>query len=375
LDNSARLLPAREQARLRLCALYESYAYKRYRMDKFEPYDIYMRNKSFLRSEGIITFTDSSGRLMALKPDVTLSIVKNVAGSDTPKKLYYAENVFRAERGGEYAEISQVGVEYIGVPSGYAEAEVIALALKSLARVGGEYRLNVSHMGFIGALLSALGINRAGEELLSALAHKSRSEISSLARRYALSAERERGLLTLAEIHGDIITGAERLQSLCLSGEMLLALRELTDLHKALSAIGLEKYISLDFSVVNTLDYYNGIVFKGYVRDVPKSVLSGGRYDGLVTKSGGQSGGDRNAIGFALYLSELDRKLRDPREYDCDILLVCGDHTAAEVLAETERLVALGYTVRAERDDDGSVRARDTLRPGENPVTAKPGEG
>ena len=70
-------LKAGEIAIYKLRELYESFGYSQYKMSKFEEYDLYVRNKSFLVSDHIITFTDTDGKLMALKPDVTLSIVKN----------------------------------------------------------------------------------------------------------------------------------------------------------------------------------------------------------------------------------------------------------------------------------------------------------
>ena len=60
-----------------LRSLYEQNGYRRYKMSKFEEYDLYANNKDILESEGIITFTDTNGKLMALKPDVTLSVIRN----------------------------------------------------------------------------------------------------------------------------------------------------------------------------------------------------------------------------------------------------------------------------------------------------------
>ena len=71
-----RVMNEQERISFRLRSLYSEYGYERYRMSKFEEYDLYSRNKDFLFSENVITFTDTNGRLMALKPDVTLSIVK-----------------------------------------------------------------------------------------------------------------------------------------------------------------------------------------------------------------------------------------------------------------------------------------------------------
>ena len=77
MNNMNLLLESDEQAIFKLRSLYKSFGYSKYKMSKFEEYDFYVRNKDFLVSDNIITFTDTDCRLMALKPDVTLSIIKN----------------------------------------------------------------------------------------------------------------------------------------------------------------------------------------------------------------------------------------------------------------------------------------------------------
>ena len=79
-----------------LRSLYASYGYRQFKMSKFEEYDLYSKNKDFLVSDGIITFNDTNGKLLALKPDVTLSIIKNARGEKSEtEKFYYNENVYR----------------------------------------------------------------------------------------------------------------------------------------------------------------------------------------------------------------------------------------------------------------------------------------
>ena len=145
-----------EQIISALRKLYESMGYSQFKMIKFEEYDFYARNKSFLQSGSILTFSDLSGRLMALKPDVTLSIVKNAVGSGT-EKLYYNENVYRAV-GQEFREIMQVGLECIGPLDRYASAEVAWLAEESLRTIGGAYILDLSHVGMCAGLLEETGL-------------------------------------------------------------------------------------------------------------------------------------------------------------------------------------------------------------------------
>lgn len=124
------LLKKEERVSFSLRALFEQYGYRKFKMSKFEEYDFYAENRSFLHSEAILTFTGLDGKLLALKPDVTLSIVKNTKGSrDTAERVYYNENVYRARKGaGEYKEIMQVGLEYIGEVDAYATLEVLLLA-------------------------------------------------------------------------------------------------------------------------------------------------------------------------------------------------------------------------------------------------------
>ena len=150
-----------ERITLRLRQLYERLNYRKFRMRKFEEYQLYADNKNFLKSENVITFHDLDGRLMALKPDVTLSIVKNTkADLAHTEKLYYIENVYRLSRHNhEYREISQMGLEYIGRVDGYAALEVVRLAMESLRVIDERFVLEFSHMGFVSGLLDNVNLD------------------------------------------------------------------------------------------------------------------------------------------------------------------------------------------------------------------------
>ena len=116
------ILKPQERASLRLRAIYERSGYRKYRMGRFEEYGLYQENLHFLPSEQVITFTDLDGRLLALKPDVTLSIAKNAQTVDGGcAKYYYMENVYRPSlESHTFQEISQMGLEFIGGQGGYA---------------------------------------------------------------------------------------------------------------------------------------------------------------------------------------------------------------------------------------------------------------
>ena len=109
------LLPE-EGVALSLRSLYRGYGYQPFKMSKFEEYDYYVKNKEFLVGDGVITFNDTNGRLLALKPDVTLSIIKTTRFEKGVKqKLFYDENVYRVSQSTHrYKEIMQTGLEAIG---------------------------------------------------------------------------------------------------------------------------------------------------------------------------------------------------------------------------------------------------------------------
>ena len=152
------ILKKEEMAVYRLRALYESYGYAQFKMSKFEEYDLYVGNKSFLVSDHIITFTDTNGKLMALKPDVTLSIVKNHNGGT--QKVHYNENVYRVPGAeGSDKEIMQVGLECVGDVDDYSISEVLTLASESLREITPKFVLDVSHLGIVAELVDSMGLS------------------------------------------------------------------------------------------------------------------------------------------------------------------------------------------------------------------------
>lgn len=348
-------LPFRERLPLMLREIYEKYGYKQYRMDKFEPYDMYRENKNFLKNEGIITFTDPSGRLMALKPDVTMSIIKNSADNEGTRKLYYNENVFRLLPGrNEFCEINQMGLEFIGGDDSYSQAEVVLLALRSLEAISGEYRLNVAHMGYIAALMDYTGIrNEYRAECIALMNQKNMHGLSEFLERLGIEPEKAEAVKNVMSITGNIKMSVEKLSAIVYNDNMRAAVNEFKDLTDSLSFACFDK-LQLDFSVINDPDYYNGVVFQGYLPSIPRAVLSGGRYDNLMRRFGKQ----KNAIGFALYLGELDRVFSTPEEYDTDLLLIYGNMPAKIALQVVEMLKPEYENIRAERSIPEGIRAR-----------------
>lgn len=347
-------LSAAERVAYRLREIFERYGYTQYRMSKFEEYDLYVRNKSFLLSDHIITFTDTDGKLMALKPDVTLSIVKNSPESECGvRKLYYNENVYRIPRGGlSYKEIMQAGVECIGELDAYSVCEVLKLAAKSLSEISEDFVLDVSDLGIISNVVDSMGLDRVGRErVLTAIGEKNVQGIQAVLSEYGVTSEKSDTLCSLVSMNGDademlkILNGAEYA-------------REFADIVGVLRERFGER-VRIDFSVVDDMRYYNSIVFKGFIKGIPTSVLSGGRYDSLMSRMGKKSG----AIGFAVYLDLVDELDTDTDEYDCDVFLIYGENTPIVAIAKkAEEIAADGKRVRCGRAIPSGVSSKETVK-------------
>lgn len=347
-----------ERAGLLLRELYHRHGYQPYRMSKFEPYDLYAKNKSFLVSENILTFTDTDGRLMALKPDVTLSIIKNVQPSaQALEKVYYSENVYRTSPASMgYREIMQTGLECIGALDLPAMGEVLALAAESLGLLSKEYLLDLGHVGLISGLLAEQEDSvRAG--LLAELGRKNAPAIRGLCAQAGLAHNLAEKLCQLSQLYGPPAAVLPELETLASGPEAQAALEELEGLCRILERLGLLDRVRLDFSIVNDMRYYNGLIFRGYLPGLASGVLAGGRYDNLLRRMG-KTG---QAIGFAVYLDQLER-LGEGSEYDVDTLLIYGSQDSpAAVAGRARELIADGKSVRMELSVPQRLRYRELV--------------
>ena len=299
----ARLQP-KERASFALRALYEAAGCRKYHMGRFEEYGLYQENRSFLSSEQVITFTDLDGRLLALKPDVTLSIAKTAqpAPGET-LKYYYHENVYRpSAESHTFKEISQMGLELLGEVKEPEVRQTVCLAARSLEQMGQPWVLEISHMGYLFGLFDALGVPEAARPgLLETLRAKNIHELRAAAKAAGLSDADANALTALLSLSGEYAVALPKAAALCRNARMEAAVAELNALAEPLAKVG--GSIRLDLTLAGEMEYYNGLIFQGYLRSLPRPLLKGGRYDLLMQKF--TPGAD--AIGFAVYLDELDR--------------------------------------------------------------------
>ena len=361
MNIETKLLKGDEKVIFELRTLYEKYGYSQYKMSKFEEYDLYVRNKDFLVSDNIITFTDTNGKLMALKPDVTLSIIKN--SKDIPEitqKVYYDENVYRISKNTDsFKEILQVGLECVGNVDDWCIYEVLTLAAESLSVISDDYVLDVSHMGIIKDLVEKLDLSLDAEkEILKALGEKNTHQIKAICTENECSDELASKICELANLYGNASVVMPRIKELAseISPKSITQLEKLTSV---LADSGYGDKIHIDFSVVNDMGYYNGIVFTGFVNGVPEGVLSGGQYDKLLKKMNRKS----KAIGFAVYPDTLERLMTEKSEYDIDTVILYSENTDLKTLSDAVKMMtSSGKSVTVQREVPVKLRYRQLLK-------------
>jgi len=348
-----------ERLVLSLSSLYEQYSYEKYSMAKFEEYSFYSDNRKFMPGEGMIAFNSADGKLMALKPDITLSIVKNAKMSGAGQtKLYYNESVFRiSDETHDYREIKQTGVEVLGDIDAYAQAELFFLALLSLSEIDEDFVLSVSHMGVVAHYVDSLALPvDTKKQLIRCFARKSVHELQNLCLQNKLTVSVSETLTNMLSLSGRLSEVLPALRSLCCDTEMTAAADELAALYHEIKDHPLADKVIFDASVVNHIDYYNGLIFKGYVKGAPGPVLSGGRYDKLACRIRENA----CAIGFAVYLDGLNYYYPNQTARTVDALILCEGSTEG-LLAKVNALTEQGLCVRVEKDLAG-IEAKTVFR-------------
>ncbi|HKL94369.1 MAG TPA: ATP phosphoribosyltransferase regulatory subunit [Clostridia bacterium] len=362
MESALKRLKKDERVSLGLREAYEKFGYKKYKMSKFEEYSLYLDNKNFLKCQQVITFNSLDGRLMALKPDITLSIAKNTnTAKGQVEKLYYIENVYRlAKHTKEYKETGQLGLEAMGDIDSYTTLEVAYLALKSLEAIDASFVLDVSHVGYITGLLERLTVDSdVKQKLLDCIVTKNLHDLKREGTKAGVDKAKLESLERIVTLNGDFATSLSVAREIAENKAMFDAVAELESFYQSVKNTQYEEKLRLDFSIINDTSYYNGIIFQGYVERIPTAVLSGGRYDLLMNRFGKDAG----AIGFALNLDELSRYYPNEIDADVDIVLLYNDGVnATELFLAVQKLNDEGFRVRVEKTLPDNVKYKRIMK-------------
>lgn len=337
---------ARRAVESRLSQTFRMRGYSEVVTPSLEFYDVFSGKSPVMDDDMMYKLIDGHGRVLVLRPDNTTPIARvastKLRGFVPPLRLYYNQNVFRISpyMSGRYDEVAQCGVELIGVGGETADVEVILTAVSALKSVlGDDFRFEIGHVGYYKAIIDGLPFGEAEKEKIRGLiASKS---YASLGETLASHADRNAACRALTELPR-LFGGGEVLeQALAAAPNDAAAatIGYLRSLYDTLCAAGMRRNLMLDMGLVQQIDYYTGVVFRGYMHGSGEPVLSGGRYDGLLA----DFGQDAPACGFAVNADAIARatahRLASGRP-ECLIFPEKGH--LREAFAHMERLIAGG---------------------------------
>ncbi|TXJ55019.1 ATP phosphoribosyltransferase regulatory subunit [Brachyspira aalborgi] len=333
-----------------LINIYERFGFKKIKLSKFEDYNLYNNNKDFLQTEHILTFMNLNGNLKSLRPDVTLSIVKKILKDNDKEtqKIYYIEDIYKIVSN-EYEEIPQVGVEIIGKLNNYSNLEIISMAIESLKSINKNYILEISNIDFISAIFDEINLEENLKiEILNNIYLKNKHDLEKLLNKN-VDNKYKKYILSFIELSGNYKDILKKLKSLIINKKMQKSYEELKSLSFVFELYNNFDKILLDFSIESQLGYYNGIIFKGYIKESNDIILSGGRYDKLLNKFNS----NKNAIGFAIYMDKLYEKNKTSDFIDILILYKSGDENI--LLNEVRKFMNKNKKVRVDIYGDNSI--------------------
>lgn len=281
--------------------IFEDFGYDEVMTTSLEFYDVFSDGIGKMSQNELYTLTDGSGRLITMRPDSTKPIARLFASRlkefVLPIKLFYSQPVFKrnVRFNKKFDEILQMGVELIGASGFRSDLEILILAIKCMKELfGSDFYLEIGHMGVITSVLNSF--SNLKNEAKQALAIKNFPDIESLANQMGKDGAI---LKTVSKLFGgkEILLEAKKELK---DKEALLAIKEIEELYLALDNAGCAENIIFDFSVVQDVQYYTGLVFRGFVKGKGMEVMSGGRYDTLYS----DYSLDIPAIGFAFNINE-----------------------------------------------------------------------
>ncbi len=312
-------------------SVFSSIGYKEVEIPSFEFYDCYQGSGGEISQETLYKFFDEQGRILALRPDFTTSIARMVSTklSDKamPQRYLYSGNVFRIEQteGAKQREFTQCGIELIGSYAPSADAEVIAAAMEAILAVGVEdFTIEIGQVAFFNGLVEQAGLTpEMTEKLRERIDSKDCVGIQAIVDKLDMEDSIKKLLVELPYMFGDMSV-LEKAYVAGLNETSKLALDNLKRIYELLCLYGFEQYISIDLGMLQSIDYYTGLIFKGYARGLGFPICGGGRYDNLMSRFGKPSG----AVGVAIGVNRILAALPDEKVDGISSSLIFAEHNA-----------------------------------------------
>ena len=347
MKNYIKNMSKKDLVLLNIRKMYDSYGYKKISLPSFEEYDLYNENKDFI-DRNVLTVMSPNGKLLALRPDITLSVAKKISKEQSLKysKIYYQENTYNLTKYVGYEEDEQLGIELIGKESTFLDFEIINLAVKSLDIINKKSMIVLSHAGFISSIFENFDLEyETKEQILDCINRKNSHDIQKILKKNEHISENVKKLIyKIPELSGNLENIEKELLKYEINVNTKKILSELKQLNSLLMKFYKKSKIIFDFSVVKNLNYYNGIILQGYIEGFPNVILTGGRYDKLFEKFGVDTG----AVGFAILTDGLKGYYKDTDKKDFEVLIAYDNSDFEKLVEIVNDFQKKGLRVRTE---------------------------
>lgn len=347
-----------------LLELFKSRGYSEMITPGLEFFDVFNLNSPYFPQENLYKLTDSKGRLLVMRPDSTMPIARVVAtrlrDAMLPLKLCYSQTVYRTEPAlkGRSDEIAQAGIELIGSELKIADLEVISTAVEALKSFGTEFSLEIGHIGIFKELVGRLDVSEhTKEKIRQHIETKNFPALNDLLDTLGNSPVTA-ALKKLPALFGgeDVFEKAEELMP---DENIKRILNELREIYRDVCEIcGSDGKITVDLGIVNKTDYYTGLIIKGYLQGHGAEIVSGGRYDKLIS----EFGYDVPAVGFAININGVAKVIEKsgvlPASSNADILVFAEQGCEVDAVKAAQEYREKGFIVEnALFEDIESARA------------------
>lgn len=295
----------------------------------FEYLNVFSGTKASIEQEKMYRFFEPGTRTMVLRPDITMPIARlastKLKNSPKPLRLSYISSVYRYEdiQSTKQREVAQAGVELLGAQGPEGDAEIIAVAIQSLIELGlKDFQVDIGQVEFFKGLVEEAGLNEnISENLRSLIDRKDMLGLEIYLRKLNIDEDLKTTLLSLPKLYG---TGEmlEKAKKLSKNTRCKKAIENIIEVYTILKNYGLADYVIFDLGMVQSLNYYTGIIFRGMTKDLGYPIFGGGRYDNLVSEFGVEMPATGFAMGIKRILMALDRQDSLEPIPDIDVLVV-----------------------------------------------------
>lgn len=295
--------------------VYKTYGYHEIISPTLEFYDVFNMNNQPISQEKMYKLFDNRGRILVLRADMTTPIARIAATKIKkemfPMKLCYSQNIFRVNEilNGKLSEFTQSGVEILGVEGIRGDVEAIYTGIEALKKIGlKDFKIEIGDSIFFKELTENINLDESKKETLRLLIqNKNISALKEFLENNKENIDKNISLVLerLPELFGgkEVITETRELLN---NLDNITSLRCIENVYEVMEKLGLSKYIAIDLGMVQNLNYYSGLIFRGYCMEVGDSILSGGRYDRLIENFGE----NLPATGFAINVDIVLEALR-----------------------------------------------------------------